>query len=277
MNQLVFFSFVQLGDPSEHRNYNEWHQLDHRPENLALPGISWGDRWARDAECKQLSHTSERFADVDYTAMYWFNSPTRDGVDDFDRLGEQTFQAGRDPLFPAITRPLRAFFRPVKGYASPQALVSPDVLPYRPNRGIHITVTEYDNPHSLAVHEQHTWEDRSRIPDVLRVDGVAGAWTFSLQEYQTHSYLKFEDQPEGSHGSLRVRLVYLDGYRDALETATALTNREAELDADGHAAPTRNLGAPCSPPPRAPAFRGRTGNRCRHRSGHPLKSAHRLM
>lgn len=237
MNQLAFFSFVQLDDPSQHRNYNEWHQLDHRPENLALPGISWGDRWARDAECKQLSESSERFADVDYTAMYWFNSPARDSVEAWDRLGEQTFQAGRGPLFPAIKRPLLAFFRPVKGYASPQALVSPDVLPYRPTRGIHITVTEYDDPHSLAVHERHTWEDRSRIPDLLRVDGVAGAWTFSLQEYQTHSSLKFEDQPEGSHGSLRVRLVYLDGYRDALETATALTNREAELDADGHAAP----------------------------------------
>ncbi len=242
MNQLAFFAFVQLDDPSQHRDYNEWHQLDHRPENLALPGVAWGDRWARDAECKQLSTANDKFAKVDYTAMYWFNSPASQSVDAWDRLGEQTFQAGRGPLFPAIKRPLLAFFRPVKGYASPQALVSPDVLPYRPNRGIHLTVTEYDDPHSLAVHERHTWEDRSRIPELLRLDGVAGAWTFSLQEYQSHSSLKFEDQPEGSHGSLRVRLLYLDGYQDALETAAALNTREAELDADGHAAPHPEAG-----------------------------------
>ena len=45
---LVFFSFAALDDPGpdHHRRYNEWHQLDHRPENLALPGVAWGDRWA---------------------------------------------------------------------------------------------------------------------------------------------------------------------------------------------------------------------------------------
>jgi hypothetical protein len=37
-SERVFFSFVELTDPSQHRAYNEWHQLDHRPENLLLPG-----------------------------------------------------------------------------------------------------------------------------------------------------------------------------------------------------------------------------------------------
>ena len=44
---LAFFSFVSLGDgdPGAHRAYNRWHLYDHRPENLALDGVRWGDRW----------------------------------------------------------------------------------------------------------------------------------------------------------------------------------------------------------------------------------------
>jgi hypothetical protein len=46
---MVFFSFAALDGAGldDHRRYNEWHQLDHRPENLALPGVAWGDRRAR--------------------------------------------------------------------------------------------------------------------------------------------------------------------------------------------------------------------------------------
>ena len=46
-SERAFFSFIELTDPDRHREYNEWHQLDHRPENLLLPGVAWGDRWAR--------------------------------------------------------------------------------------------------------------------------------------------------------------------------------------------------------------------------------------
>lgn len=46
-SERAFFSFIELTDPERHRGYNEWHQLDHRPENLLLPGVAWGDRWAR--------------------------------------------------------------------------------------------------------------------------------------------------------------------------------------------------------------------------------------
>lgn len=39
---LVFISSVALDNSNteDHRRYNQWHQLDHRPENLALPGVA---------------------------------------------------------------------------------------------------------------------------------------------------------------------------------------------------------------------------------------------
>ena len=40
-----FFSFTEVTDPAEHRAYNEWHQLDHLPEQFPLPGVVYGQRW----------------------------------------------------------------------------------------------------------------------------------------------------------------------------------------------------------------------------------------
>ena len=47
-----FFSFTEVTDPAAHREYNEWHQLDHLPEQMPLGGIrSASAGWRRrDAE-----------------------------------------------------------------------------------------------------------------------------------------------------------------------------------------------------------------------------------
>ena len=47
----AFFSLTEIPDGTLHRRYNEWHQLDHRPENLRLPGVAWGERWVRSPDC----------------------------------------------------------------------------------------------------------------------------------------------------------------------------------------------------------------------------------
>jgi len=122
---LVFFSFVELqgGGAEEHRRYNEWHQLDHRPENLALPGIAWGDRWRRTQQSRAVSTATAEQAGVDYVAMYWFRSPVDESVRAWEQLGADSFQSGRGPMIPGVRRTLLAFFRPVRGYASASALV----------------------------------------------------------------------------------------------------------------------------------------------------------
>lgn len=224
-SQLAFFSFVRLTDQTQHSAYNRWHQLDHRPENLALPGVAWGDRWARNDECKDQSRAREPLNDVDYMAMYWFNDPIDQAVDAWDRLGEQSFQWGRGPLMPGIERAMLAFFRPVKGYSAPRALVSPEVLPYRPNQGLHVRVTEYQEPHSLATHEIFAREDRETIPALLEVEGVAGAWTFSYSHPQRHSSLPFQGSDTQAAGSLRIRLLYFED--DSVSRVTAVDDIDA--------------------------------------------------
>jgi hypothetical protein len=50
--KVGFFSFTEITDPSEHRSYNEWHQLDHMPEQYPLPGMAFGQRWVSTPACR---------------------------------------------------------------------------------------------------------------------------------------------------------------------------------------------------------------------------------
>ena len=36
--KIGFFSFTEITDPAEHRSYNEWHMLDHMPEQYPIAG-----------------------------------------------------------------------------------------------------------------------------------------------------------------------------------------------------------------------------------------------
>lgn len=240
---MVFFSFVALdnADYEQHRRYNEWHQLDHRPENLALPGVAWGDRWARTAECRAESIADSEQAATDYVAMYWFRDPVEQSVPEWERLGADSFEWGRGPIIAGVRRTLLAFFRPVKGYAASSALVSPAVIPYRPNRGLHLTMTRFADPLGPDTHEHHRWEDRVLIPALLDEPGVAGAWTFSLDHHQQNSLRLREQDPSELSGALRIRMLYLD------DDPIATTARVRDL-VGGASPPTANADLVISTP-----------------------------
>src|SRR5699024_4247611 len=118
---------------------------------------------------------------------------------------------------------------------APRVPISVAALPIRPNRGLHITVTRFRDHHGPGAHEHHTWEDRVRIPDLLGVDGVAGAWTFSFRATQQHPTLSFTEADDYMPGELRVRLLYLDD--DPLRVSAALAEQEPVWDAAGRGAP----------------------------------------
>lgn len=244
MRNLAFFSFVTLteGGPDEHAAYNRWHQLDHRPENLALPGVAWGDRWARTSECKLQGSFASEHAATDYVAMYWFNDPVAESLREWNQLAEDSFQWGRGPLIPGVERRLLSFFRPQRGYAAPDALVAPDVLPYRPHRGVHLTLTHHPAEHSAQTHDYFAWEDRVLMPGLLGVEGVAGGWTFSFVDHQRHQTMPFGDASDDAVGSMRIRLLYLDG--DPLQVSPRLAEAHSGLTETSVAMPETLLSGP---------------------------------
>ncbi|MGW9131856.1 hypothetical protein [Streptomyces sp. NPDC055681] len=208
---LAFFSFVRLTDPSHHRAYNEWHQLDHRPENLALPGVVWGERWACTADCAELTHIADAaYEALDFIAMYWFREPAERSVAEWSELGERSFQWGRRPELAYVERPFLGFFTPVKGYVAARALVSPEALPFRPNQGVRLTLTQVTEPHSLAAERAFRWHDSVGMPGLLGIPGVAGGWTFSFAYSQRHPMVADTGGEDLAPASLRLRLLYLD-------------------------------------------------------------------
>jgi hypothetical protein len=178
----VYFSLSEITDPSKHRDHNEWHQLDHQPENLLLPGVALGSRWVRSPDCAAASSgTATSYKSAHYGIMYWFREPLADTLDDFFELSERSFQWGRSPQIGWTRRPMRGFFAPVKGYVAPRVRVSVDALPYRPVKGVLMTLanlrgTDAENTALLR------WYDEVRIPGLLQCKGVAGAWTFAADE-----------------------------------------------------------------------------------------------
>lgn len=227
---LAFFSFVSLegADRAAHTSYNQWHQLDHRPENLALPGVAWGDRWARLRSSDARTVANSRFVGTDYVAMYWFRKPVDASLEAWDQLGADSLQWGRGPLIPGVERRLLAFFRPIKGYVARSALVSAAALPYRPNRAVEVTLRRFAEPYGAGAHDHHRWEDRVLMPALMEVDGVAGGWTFSFSRYQQHSSLPFASDSSEVPGELRISMLYLDG--EPGETGARLAAARAELE-----------------------------------------------
>jgi hypothetical protein len=162
--------------------------------------------------------------------MYWFAEPVQESVDAWNRLADDSFQWGRGPIIAGVRRPLMAFFRPVKGYAASSALVSADALPYRPNTGLHLKLTHHEDPYGVATHDRHAHDDRVLVPALLDVEGVAGAWTFSFSRNLEHETMPVAGQPLGAAGSLRLRILYLDG--DDRATSARIAGVEDE-DAEG--------------------------------------------
>jgi hypothetical protein len=222
----AFFSFTEVPDRAHHRAYNEWHQLDHRPENLRLPGVVWGERWVHSPDCvRAAAEPDGRLAALHYVNMYWFASPVDEATRAWSVLAERTFQQGRRADVHIAKRLLLGFFRPVRGYVNDRVRVSEDVLPFRPNRGVHVHVTEVAEPREAAAERHFEWWDRVHVPALLGCDGVAGAWVFADDSTFTTA---LDLTGSASPTSVRITLAYLDG--DPVEAGAAITALTAAVD-----------------------------------------------
>jgi hypothetical protein len=134
-----FFSFTEITDPGEHRSYNEWHQLDHLPEQFQLPGIRFGQRWVSTPECRRARAVDgPTLQAVHYLTLYLMDEPIEETLSAFAELGKRLREEGR---FHEHRRALLSGpFVVVGQYASARALVSAQVLPHRPHRGVYAIV-----------------------------------------------------------------------------------------------------------------------------------------
>jgi hypothetical protein len=228
LSESVFFSFTEVTDPTAHRAYNEWHQLDHRPENLALPGVLHGERWVRSPDCRSIGVSAAGLDRVDYVNMYWFRSPSAPSIEEWQGLAERSFQWGRRPDIPIAVRSLMGFFQAVRGYCAPRVLVSPDALPFRPALGVYVQLSRLPDPSGAVTQELFRWYDREWIPALLEGPGAAGAWTFASgsttfgQGEEEAGATTFRPMHQ-DFGRFRLLLIYLDA--DPVEACERLQDK----------------------------------------------------
>ncbi|HUC03841.1 MAG TPA: hypothetical protein VL961_00485 [Acidimicrobiales bacterium] len=155
---LGFFSFTEITAPDGHGAYNEWHQLDHLPQQFSLDGIWFGQRWVCSPPCREARvAVSERLAPSHYVTLYLMRDASV--LDPFARLGRDMWAAGR--FFEDRRALVSGAFEVGGRWSSPGAVVSADVIPHRPSNGIYLVVGPPIDGAALAEQE-----------------GLAGAWSF---------------------------------------------------------------------------------------------------
>jgi hypothetical protein len=251
LSETVFFSFAQITDLTKHGAYNEWHQLDHRPENLALDGVRYGERWVRTPDCASTSIVEdERLADTHYVNIYWFREPWQASFAEWQGLAERSYRWGRRPELDYTTRPMMGVFRTTRGAAARRILVSPDALPFRPARAVQLSLQRFEHAHDAATHAFLVDAESRRVPELLEVDGVAGVWSFSSisttldPSWQPVAGSATFDPSGTDAGLFRAELVFIDGPPE--QTG----ERIDAIDAGTHAAGTeifRSLLLPITP------------------------------
>ncbi|OBF21425.1 hypothetical protein A5725_01465 [Mycobacterium kubicae] len=204
------FSFTAPTPLGDDGSYLRWHLLDHMPEQYQLPGIVHGLRWIADGD-----YPAHRLAgdgplgDIGNAVHYLVRNPVQQTFDDFVTLGRELWENGRFP----ITRPLLQVcgLRLLQWHAAPRALISAEVVPFRPHRGVLLIVEE---PSDGRPDQWLEWLRAEHYPALLATSGTAGAWMFGTST-------AWQPAPRGWRTDLHyITVVYLDD--DPLGTTKAL-------------------------------------------------------
>src|SRR5690348_7178774 len=111
------------------------------PEQYSLPGVVHAQRWAADGDLPNHRIAADApLTDVGGVVNYLFSEPVQQTYDDFMALGGQLHKVGR---FPESRPSLQLRLLELQDWhAAPAALVSSDVVPFRPHRGVVLIVEE---------------------------------------------------------------------------------------------------------------------------------------
>ncbi len=193
-----FFSLSHRSATGDDRQYLEWHQMDHMPEQYQLPGLVLGQRWVSTPACRTTRAAAvDDWSLVEHVVCYLMGEPLGETLDDFFELGGHLADLGRFPH--SLPSQYRGGLRLLEAHAAPRVLVSSEVVPFRPHRGVYLIVDEPDGT------DQNRFVQRIHaeiVPELISVPGVAGAWTYATSASIRHRLF--------SAGQLRMTLCYLD-------------------------------------------------------------------
>ena len=209
--KAAFFSITPPAPPDDDGSYLRWHLLDHMPEQYQLPGIQLALRYIADGEYpdRRIAAAGD-LEQVGNIVNYLVGDPVQQTHDDFMELGGRLREIGR---FPVLRPGLLRMPTLLRWYASPRALISPEVVPFRPHRGVVVIIEEPVSGHDV-VDTWLQWLHAEHHPALLETPGTTGAWMYgSTRTWKLHPSTQGDPQ--------YTTVIYLDD--DPLATAKALT------------------------------------------------------
>jgi hypothetical protein len=189
--RVGFFSFTEITDPAEHHSYNAWHQLDHLPEQFPLRGVAYGQRWVSTPACRAARAVSgARLDPIHYVTLYLVTDPVEETLTEFQAWGRELYKRDRFHLHRRAL--LSGPFELREAAVAPRVLISAAAVPYRPHRGVYVSVDELEG--GVAPLD---------LDGLCAEPGVVGAWSFADDEHRvTISWL--DGAPLEVAGSLAV-------------------------------------------------------------------------
>ncbi|HXY93969.1 MAG TPA: hypothetical protein VEP49_15925 [Acidimicrobiia bacterium] len=230
--KLGVFSLSASSPDGTDDRYLAWHHLDHLPQQYEVTGVLFGQRWVSTPDCRAARvAASDRFDPVNHVVHYLFGEPVAQSVDEFFTLRDHLIEIGRFPE----RLPNRLVYggEPVEVHAAPSASVTADVLPYRPNRGLHLVIERSEPPGDAA-----RWSPE-HVDALLGIDGVAGMWSFAPttlrpDEFSRSGYcvaaIYLEEEPTRVAGA--VNAVLADRWSESSLTPALAAPFEALLPFD---------------------------------------------
>ena len=172
MARIAVAAFLGLmevrGDGAEAR-YQTWHANDHLPENKAIPGVVYGQRWhASEALRKTHRVDDPAIGAPQFLITYFFGEPLETSLDEWNLLADRLGAAGR--MFDDRSVRVGGLFAFEHREVAPHLELSPRALHHRPHSGVYL---------QLAAHTDVGEDDRARFQAVLERENVAGGIRFA--------------------------------------------------------------------------------------------------
>src|ERR1019366_5303068 len=170
--KVGFFSLSHHSESGDDRAYLEWHQLDHMPEQYILPGLVFAQRWAPTPACEAVRAAAvDDWAKTAHVVCYLMGNPLDETLDEFFTLGRALAEMGR--FSQSLPKQYLAGLRLLQAQAAPRVLISDDVVPFRPHKGVYLIVEAPTEPGIQDEYLQRLHTDV--LPTLVSVPGVAGA------------------------------------------------------------------------------------------------------
>lgn len=175
--KAAFFSFTEV-PAGHHREYNEWHALDHMPEQYRIEEIVGTHRWVLTPDLRPFVSTAhDDLARSQYFHFYLFTGSLERALPEFGALKVELESKGRF-YFHRVGH-FNAALRVVGMYGARRALVDARVMPFRPARGCIVEISAVpEGTDQGALDDVRRWYDQVHIPSLVDRPGVAGCWSF---------------------------------------------------------------------------------------------------